>query len=131
MSKKLLTALLPATLLTLTGCIDSNYDLDNMDKTVGLSVNNLVVPVNLGPITLNDVIEIDEEDPDRAIFKEEINGKEVYLVKKGGDFSSDEIHISTFHVNPPTDMEPTETEAHLDMLDAPAARSRRVAGLNT
>ena len=129
MSKKLLTALLPATLLTLTGCIDSNYDLDNMDKTVGLSVNNLVVPVNLGPITLNDVIEIDEEDPDRAIFKEEINGKEVYLVKKGGDFSSDEIHISTFHVNPPTDMEPTETEAHLDMLDAPAARSRRVAGL--
>lgn len=121
MNKKLLLSLIPATCLLVTGCTDDNYDLSNIDKTVGISVNNLVVPVNLGTITLNSVFDIDEDNPDRVIFKDVISGegedeKSIYVFRKNGTFDSDPIHIAAFNVEPPY-MDQTQTLAHLNLND--------------
>lgn len=112
MNRFLLRSVLPASaLLMLAGCTDDKYDLDNMDKTVGVSINDLVVPVNLDAITLNNVFDLDENG---SIVKEEYQGQQVFVFKKSGDFHSDDIHVSSFHVNAPADQEPTTTEAHLE-----------------
>lgn len=109
MRKHLLTAAVPAVaLLMLTGCIDDNYDLDNIDKTIGVSVNDLVVPVNLGTVTLNSIFDLENSE---SITKEDFNGKEIYVFNRKGDFKSDDIHISTFYVNPPSDLSPTHATA--------------------
>lgn len=115
MNRHLLRTILPASaLLMLTGCVDDKYDLDNMDNTIGVNVNNLVVPVNLESITLHNIVDLDDEDG--SITEEEYMGKSCYVFKKSGKFDSDEIHISTFTVNPPADQDPTETKAHLDPM---------------
>lgn len=52
---------LPLAALLLTGCIDNKYDLDDLDTTTEIKVNNLVLPVNFDVVTLSDIITIDED----------------------------------------------------------------------
>lgn len=97
--KKSIAFALP--LLMLTGCIDDNYDLSDIDTTTRIDVKDLVIPVNLDQITLKDMFSLDPDDPDATI--QEINGE--YAVRKGGTFESDIIHVESFslaspHINP-------------------------------
>lgn len=78
--------------MTLSGCIDNNYDLSDIDKTTQISVNDLTLPINLDVVKLNDIIDTDGSE----IKIVNLNGKEVYAVSQTGDFESDEIEINGF-----------------------------------
>lgn len=75
----------------MTGCVDDNYDLSNIDKTTEVKVDNLTLPINLDIITLNDIIDVDD---DSQIKRIELNGKEVYAVTETGNFKADKITIN-------------------------------------
>lgn len=49
-----------AVVLAATGC-DENYDLNNIDKTVQVKVNDLVIPLNIDKITLENVIDTSDD----------------------------------------------------------------------
>ena len=74
---------LPAlSLIALSGCIDSDYDLSDINTESEIRVNNLVLPVNIDQLTLDDVISIDEDSKIKVV-----DGKYAVLVE--GDFHSD------------------------------------------
>ncbi len=121
-TRKLLAALLPIAALTLLpGCVDDKYDLSNVDYSSRIDVKDLVVPVNLNPIKLNQIIDVKE---DENIKEMEINGKNAYVFKNSGNFNSDPIHISSFHVNEATISSSTVRISTSDF--APAAKAPSV-----
>ena len=60
--------------LSLTACIDDAYDLSDIDSTVGVKVNDLVVPLKLDAITLQNLFDIEENSQIK-----EINGEYAIL----------------------------------------------------
>ena len=80
-------------LLLLSGCIDDNYDLSDIDKTTQINVKDLVLPVNIDAIELSQIINLAEDSKIKVIT---IDGKEVYAVTQTGDFNSDPIEIDGF-----------------------------------
>ena len=93
-TKLLCGAALP---LLFTGCIDDKYDLSDIDTTSEFKVKDLVLPVNLEPIVLSDVIKIKEGDELKEVT---INGNTFYAVEQTGDFHSDGIDVNTFYAEP-------------------------------
>ena len=104
---------LKALLLTLpfacsfVSCINNDYDLSDIDTTVGLAVNDLVIPVNLDKITLGDVLDLEDDSQIK-----EVNG--IYAVVKDGTFSSDEIEIPSFSAPAPS-IEPISSVLSIDV----------------
>lgn len=84
---------IPITILAMaaTACVDDAYDLNDIDTTTRLSVNDLVIPINLDNIELSSVIDIDETDPNADI--QIVNGEYAYV--NHGDFTSGGISIPT------------------------------------
>lgn len=80
---------------TATGCIDDAYDFNDIDTTARLSINDLVIPINLDKIELSSIISIDETDPDADI--QIVNGKYAYV--NHGDFTSSGISIPDVTIN--------------------------------
>ncbi len=108
------------------GCVDDNYDLANIDTSVEVPVNDLVIPVNFNPVTLNSIIDLDNSE---SITKEKTSdGKEIYVYTYSGDFGegSKDIRINDFKVNAPKDINPSVV--HVNLLDNAQAR-RKVPGL--
>lgn len=89
----------------LTSCFDDNYDLSDIDKTIRINVNDLVVPVNVDPITLSSIFDIKEGDRVQIV-----NGQ--YAILESGDFNSEEININAISLGQPT-IEPTESNIYL------------------
>lgn len=79
-----------------TACIDDSYDLSDIDTTSEFQVKDLVLPINIDPVTLGDIIEIKEDDNIKVV---ELNGQTFYAVKENGTFSSDPINIPGFIAN--------------------------------
>ncbi|MDE7411829.1 MAG: hypothetical protein K2M94_07305 [Paramuribaculum sp.] len=88
MHKSLLRSLFitTLTLTSLTACVDDNYDLDDIDTTARLQVTDLVIPINIDEITLDNIINLDEQDKIKII-----DGK--YVIEQTGTFTSDPILI--------------------------------------
>lgn len=86
--KTLAVAALPAA--ALSGCVDDNYDLSDVDTTTRITVNDLVVPVNIDEIRLSDII---APDADSKIKVVTIDGKEFYALSETGSFGSDAIRV--------------------------------------
>ncbi|MDE6811232.1 MAG: hypothetical protein K2J15_02660, partial [Muribaculaceae bacterium] len=129
MSKHFLLLSAPlGALLLLGACTDDNYDLSNIDKTVEVKVNDLVIPVNLGPVTLNSIIDLGENE-DGAFTKELVDGKEIYVYNYDGSFNSNEIHINDINVESPGDLEPNVIKVDLD-LPTQAPKRMRIPGLD-
>lgn len=61
MKQKLLAAAAAACLL-MTGCVDSNYDLSDIDTTSELRVDNLTLPINVDAMRLADVFDIEDSE---------------------------------------------------------------------
>lgn len=93
-----------AAALLLTGCIDNNYDLSDIDTTSEFKVNDLVLPLNLAPVELRDIIKVEEGD---QLNEVEIDGKVFYGVEQSGKITSDGIDIAPVTSSPGT-MNPTE-----------------------
>lgn len=93
--------LLPAILLgvALTGCVDDNYDLSDIDTTSRLEVNDLTIPVNIDAVTLSDILNIKEDSKIKSVT---IDGKEFYAFTESGTFDSDPIFIKKITAKAPT-----------------------------
>lgn len=91
MMKPLLRTLvfLPASVI-LFGCVDDSYDLSNADTTTRVNINDLVLPVNIDPVKLGDVIDIDKDSKIQSV---NIGGNEFYALVESGKFESKPISI--------------------------------------
>ncbi|MEE1309962.1 MAG: hypothetical protein UHJ41_07750, partial [Bacteroidaceae bacterium] len=91
--KHLLLLASAATIAFTTSCVDDAYDLSDMDTTVGLNVNELTIPLNIESVTLDKILDIEE---DGNIKREIVNGKEIYAFVEEGEFNSSKIEIPSF-----------------------------------
>lgn len=108
---------MPLATLLLTGCIDNKYDFDGIDTTTELKVNNLVIPVNLDVVKLDDIITIDDDSKIKVV-----DG--VYAVTEEGDFHSDRINIPSFTAPAPS---VPSVQAEFRHPDANGSKVRRAA----
>lgn len=81
-----------------TSCVNSDYDLSDLDTNVRVAVNDLVVPVNLDAIKLDNVLDLDD---DSRIKKMTVDGKEIYGVIESGSFNSGNIKVSPITISRP------------------------------
>lgn len=117
----LLSVTAVAMLLSITGCTDENYDLSNIDTATRINVKDLVLPVNIDPITMGDVI---KPDPSSRIQPVAIGGKEFYALVENGDFSSASIDVPVVTAAP-AELNPTRADINIEYPDI--ASRRRIA----
>ena len=80
--------------LSLLACVDNAYDLSDIDSTVGVKVNNLVVPLKLDAITLQNMLNLEDDSQIKII-----NGEYAFLEE--GSFESATIKIHSFTIPAP------------------------------
>lgn len=97
----------------LGGCIDDSYNLDDIDTTTEIKVNDLTLPVNIDQVTLDDIITFDDDSKIKPI---DLDGKKVYALVEEGSFDSKPIHIDEVKAEAPT-LNPTVDE--LEQLKTP------------
>ncbi len=107
--------------LLLTGCIDNNYDLDDIDTTTRITVNDLVVPLQLQEIQLENILKLEENENIKVLT---VNGRTIYALEKSGTIETDKVSINPLHVNAPA-IAPTKVEltGHPFVWGAPAKRA--------
>lgn len=93
---------LPA-LLLMGSCVDDSYDLSDVDTSSRFNVNDLVLPVNIDPIALGDVIDVDDESKIRIVS---MDGQEFYALVQDGTFMSEAVEIGEV-VAEPSPVNPT------------------------
>jgi len=99
MNPKLIKAgILAGIPMLLTGCVDNDYDLSDIDTTSEIKINDLVLPVNIDAITLNDIFDVDDESQIKIV---NINGQEFYAVTEHGEINSSSIDIPAFSSSKP------------------------------
>lgn len=104
LSKYPLVALSVVSAVALTGCVDDNYDLENIDETVRIEVNDLVVPVNLKPVEFKSVIELS----DNECVEENESGE--YVLTQGGNLH-EVVEIKSIESDPVI-----ESASHVDRV---------------
>ena len=103
MIKKKLFILLAAAGTMTVSCVDNNYKLSDLDTTVGVSVNNLTIPLNVDSLLLDQVLDLDE---DGKVKKQVLpDGTEIYAIIEEGSFESEKIDIPGFTTESP-DIDP-------------------------
>ncbi len=105
-----------AVLMALSGCVDDNYDLSDIDTTTQIKVNDLVLPINIDTVTLSDIISIDENSKIKVVT---IGDSEFYALSEKGDFSSDSIFVEKVTAKAPT-LDPSERELEQVIAESPA-----------
>lgn len=98
MNKKRNLLLLATVVFALSSCVDDNYNLSDMDTTVGISVNKLTIPLNVDSLVLDKVLDLEENS---KIKKTIVNGKEIYAIVEEGTFKSKSIEIPGFKAQSP------------------------------
>ncbi|MCC8113797.1 MAG: hypothetical protein LIP03_07320 [Bacteroidales bacterium] len=88
--------ILGALAIAVTGCVDNDYDLSDIDSTIRIDVKDLVVPITIDNIQLESVIDIDDDDEHIKI----IDGEYCYFSE--GTFNSNSVNIPAISVNVPT-----------------------------
>ncbi len=83
----------------MTGCVDNDYDLSDIDTTSEVKVNNLTLPVKMDAITLSNIFDIDEGSKIQPVT---INGREFYAVTQHGEINSQPIDIPSFTATSPS-----------------------------
>lgn len=128
---KHLLRILPVTVvsaMTLTGCIDNNYDLADLDTTSEFKVNNLAIPLKVDAITLDSLITMSDDSPIKVLT--DADGSKYYAIQKGGEFHSKGIEVGGFDIAAPKVKPTTATFKVGDILenfDNPLASKRRRA----
>lgn len=102
------------TSLALSGCIDDNYDLSDVDTTVKVAVEDLVVPINIDNAKLSNIFSLSADSKVK-----EYNGEYAFI--EDGDFNSDDISIHAIHLDGP-DIAPIVTEVNFTGIN-PASRA--------
>jgi len=91
--------------ISMTGCIDDNYDLSDIDTNVLVRVDKLVVPLNIDEITLESVLDLDDESKIKNV-----NG--VYAFVDEGEFKSEGVRVEAVNVASPA-IKPTVATIHI------------------
>lgn len=83
--------LLPLALIALAPVVVSCSDVDllNIDSTISVPVQNMVVPINITGLQLGTMLDVDNDGKLR-----EYNGE--YAVVVEGDYKSDKVHVPSF-----------------------------------
>jgi hypothetical protein len=55
---------------SLFSCVNGDYDLSDVDTTVGVKINDLTIPLNLDEVTLKSVLELEDDSQIK-----EVNGE--------------------------------------------------------
>lgn len=110
----LFTGLSALSVFVLSSCVDNDYDLSDIDSMARFKTKNLVIPLNLDVITLDQVMDLDE-DSEIKKFEDAETGKTWYAIKKDGTFDSDPIDVSTFTASKPN-ISPTSSMLDLTPL---------------
>lgn len=84
--------------MALTACVDNDYDLGNLDTTVKVPVNDLTIPVNVEPVKLENIFNLDDDDPNKCV--KVVNGE--YAVSRDGHFESNNIEVKEINMRRPT-----------------------------
>lgn len=79
-------------ILLSTSCVDDKYDLDDIDTTTSIKLNDLTVPIRLNSIQLDDVLDADEEGGLIKIMTS-ANGERYYAIEKRGYFEAKPVTI--------------------------------------
>ena len=105
MKKKLLRLLPFAAVLLTASCMDKQYDLSNINTESRFAAKGLVVPLNMSPIKLSNIISI-EEDGD---IQKDADGN--YYFKKVGKepFKSEDVKVEKITITKPNDISQSVT----------------------
>ena len=87
--------------LALQSCFDNDYDLSDIDTTVRLKATDLVVPINIDVLTLEQVMDIDN-DSEIVIDTIPETGERIFAIKKDGFFESENITVRDFIIEKPS-----------------------------
>lgn len=101
--------------MMLTACVDNTYDLSDLDTTTEIKVDNLVLPINLEEIRIDNLISLEDNSTIKVI---EMNGGRYYAVSETGSFSSDPVKIGQVKAPTPT-IAPTSVKIDLMRTKAP------------
>lgn len=85
-------------MVSMTGCIDNDYDLSDIDTTSEFKVTDLIIPVNIESVTLDDIFDIKEGDQIKEVT---LNNETFYAVRESGTFASDPVNIPSFSTDAP------------------------------
>ena len=99
--------------LVLSACVDSDYDLSDIDTTVRFTTKNLIVPINIDSVTLDQVLDL--EDTSIIVSTRDEKGNPIYAMEKTGTFTSKEVVVNPFTI-PIPEMKPTKTTLNLEDL---------------
>lgn len=91
-------SLLAASVVMTTGCVDENYDLSDIDSTVQVNINDLVIPVNLKPVELSALVDAassDDVNSDDEFRYDAATGN--YYFRTSGEFNSEEVTLGAIH----------------------------------
>ena len=111
-----------ATMAFTTSCVDENYELADMDTTVGVNINDLTIPLNIESVTLDKMIDIEDNS---RIQRSVVNGKEIYAFVEEGEFNSSKIEIPSFTAKSQA-IAPIESTLDLQLM--PSGANAREAG---
>lgn len=93
--------------MALTGCVDSDYDLSDIDGTTELQVKDLVLPVNIDEIKMSNIVSIGDTGMVKVF-----NGE--YVVLDSGTYHSDPIVVPSIVV-PSPDIAPIKS--HITLIE--------------
>lgn len=116
MNKKTYLAIMLAAPLA-TACVNSDYDLNDVNTEVEVPVNDLIVPIELKSFSLNSVIDIEENDKIK-----EVNGE--YAVVVDGNFNSKEINVDPIKTDKPNINDIQGTMKKMSPADVQASAKR-------
>ncbi len=98
MKKQLLRLLPVAAVLLTASCTDDQYDISNVDTESRFTAKGLVIPLNMSPIMLDNIISLNEDGD----IKADKDGN--YYFQKKGDINSEEINVNKITITKPNDI---------------------------
>ena len=117
-------SMVTAATLGITSCVNSDYDLSDIDTNVEFKVQELTMPIKMDAIKLGAVLDIDDNDENIKQMKDPMTGKEIYAVVKEGTFESDEIKLDPITVDG-KQFDPMVINAMLKTYAPSAARPKK------
>lgn len=108
----------------LTSCMDTSWDLSNIDMTVGTK-NDLTLPTSsTGDIVLKNIMNLKEDGVVKTIT---VDGKEMYVVSETGSANIQPVKVDPIKINRPT-LESFEASIDRSVFFGSQKRSKKKAG---
>ncbi len=97
----------------LMSCVDNNMDLSNIDTTARFQTKQLVVPINIDDVTLEQVLDLDDGSDIVKTLNQD--NKPIYAMRRTGNFTSEDVIVNDFSIPIPA-MDPAELTLELEDL---------------